>query len=146
MTLIIKDIMLGNPKLAELGWEEEANGRNGIFGGFQGQRMWTDYKPNADFTEALLNTTFDWNGKRQPFVFATENDSLNGVAMLMLSLVSNKAAVFADVRTYWSPEAVKRVTGYDVNGKSERDLFISLIPVPAPSTATAARQTKTAET
>lgn len=126
MTLIIKDIMLGNPKLAEMGWEEEANGRNGIFGGFQGQRMWTDYKPNADFTEAILNTTFDWNGRRQPFVFATENDSLNGVAMLMLSLVSNKAAVFADVRTYWSPEAVKRVTGYDVKGKSEKG-FIHLI-------------------
>ncbi len=126
MTLIIKDIMLGNPKLAEMGWEEEANGRNGIFGGFQGQRMWTDYKPNADFTEAILNTTFDWNGRRQPFVFATENDSLNGVAMLMLSLVSNKAAVFADVRTYWSPDAVKRVTGYDVNGKSEKG-FIHLI-------------------
>lgn len=126
MTLIIKDIMLGNPKLAEIGWEEEANGRNGIFGGFQGQRMWTDYKPNADFTEAILNTTFDWNGKRQPFIFATENDSLNGLSMLMLNLVSNKAAVFADVRTYWSPDAVKRVTGYNVCGKSEKG-FIHLI-------------------
>lgn len=118
MTLIIKDIMLGNPKLAEMGWVEESNGRNGIFGGFQGQRHWTDYKPNADFTEAILNTTFDWNGKRQPFVFATENDSLNGLSMLMLNLVSNKAAVFSDVRTYWSPDAVKRVTGYDVCGNS----------------------------
>lgn len=126
MTLIIKDIMLGNPKLTEMGWEEEATGRNGIFGGFQGQRMWTDYKPNADFTEAILNTTFDWNGKRQPFVFATENDNLNGLSMLMLNLVSNKAAVFADVRTYWSPDAVKRVTGYDVCGKSEKG-FIHLI-------------------
>ncbi len=126
MTLIIKDIMLGNPKLAEMGWVEESNGRNGILGGFQGQRMWTDYKPNADFTEAILNTTFDWNGKRQPFVLATENDNLNGLSMLMLNLVSNKAAVFADVRTYWSPDAVKRVTNYDVCGKSENG-FIHLL-------------------
>jgi L-fucose isomerase len=126
MTLIIKDIMLGNPKLAAMGWVEESNGRNGIFGGFQGQRQWTDYKPNADFTETILNTTFDWNGKRQPFVFATENDSLNGLSMLMLSLVSNKAAVFSDVRTYWSPDAVKRVTGYDVCGNGANG-FMHLI-------------------
>lgn len=119
MTLIIKDIMLGNPKLAEMGWIEESNGRNAIFGGFQGQRQWTDYKPNADFTEAILNTTFDWNGKRQPVVFATENDNLNGLSMLFLHLVSNKAAVFADVRTYWSPDAVLRVTGYKPCGKAE---------------------------
>ena len=118
MTLIIRDIMLGNPKLAEMGWVEESNGRNAIFGGFQGQRQWTDYKPNADFTEAILNTNFDWNGKRQPFILATENDTLNGTAMLFLKLVSNRPAVFADVRTYWSPDAVKRVTGYEVSGKA----------------------------
>ncbi len=126
MTLIIRDIMLGNDKLAEMGWIEESNGRNAIVGGFQGQRQWTDYKPNADFTEAILNTTFDWNGKREPTVLATENDSLNGLAMLMLKLVSNKAAIFADVRTYWSPDAVKRVTGYEVSGKAAGG-FIHLI-------------------
>lgn len=126
LTLIIRDIMIGNPKLAELGWIEESNGRNAIAGGFQGQRQWTDYKPNADFTEAILNTTFDWNGKRQPLILATENDTLNGLAMLFLNLVSNKASVFADVRTYWSPEAVKHVTGYEVSDKAENG-FIHLI-------------------
>ncbi|MCL2517573.1 MAG: L-fucose isomerase [Oscillospiraceae bacterium] len=126
MTIIIKDIMLGNPKLAEIGWIEESNGRNGIAGGFQGQRQWTDYKPNADFTEAILNSTFDWNGKRQPTVFATENDNLNGLSQLFLNLVSNKAGVFADVRTYWSPDAVKRVSGYQPVGKAANG-FIHLI-------------------
>lgn len=126
MTLIIKDIMVGNPKLAEMGWVEESNGRNGILGGFQGQRQWTDYKPNADFTEAILNSTFDWNGKRQPFILATENDNLNGLSMLMLNLVSNQAAVFSDVRTYWSPDAVKRVSGYEVCGNGENG-FIHLL-------------------
>lgn len=116
MTIIIRDIMLGNPKLAEMGWVEESNGRNAILGGFQGQRQWTDYYPNADFTEAILNTSFDWNGTREPFILATENDCLNGLSMLMLKLVSNKAAIFSDVRTYWSPEAVKRVTGYECTG------------------------------
>ena len=117
MTLIVRDIMLGNDKLAEMGWVEESCGRNAIFGGFQGQRQWTDYKPNADFTEAILNTTFDWNGKRPPFILATENDTLNGLAMLLLNLVSGRPAIFSDVRTYWSPDAVKRVSGYDVSGK-----------------------------
>jgi L-fucose isomerase len=126
MTLIIKDIMIGNPQLADLGFKEESNGRNGIFGGFQGQRQWTDYKPNADYTEAILNSTFDWNGKRQPFVFATENDSLNGLSMLLLNLVSNKSPVFADVRTYWSPDSIKRTTGYEVTGKAANG-FIHLI-------------------
>ena len=118
MTLIVRDIMLGNPKLAEMGYVEESNGRNAIFGGFQGQRQWTDYMPNADFTEAILNTTFDWNGKRPPFILATENDNLNGLAMLLLNLVSNRPAVFSDVRTYWSPDAVKRVAGFEVTGKA----------------------------
>ena len=126
MTLIIRDIMLGNPKLAEMGYDEEALGRNAIFGGFQGQRMWTDFRPNADFTEAILNTGFDWNGKRQPFMLATENDNGNAVSMLMLHLVTNLSAVFADVRTYWSPAAVKRVTGYELTGRAAGG-FIHLI-------------------
>lgn len=126
MTLIIRDIMLGNPKLAEMGYEEEACGRNAIFGGFQGQRMWTDFKPNADFTEAILNTGFDWNGKRPPFMLATENDNGNALSMLMLNLVTNQSGVFADVRTYWSPEAVKRVSGYELTGKAAGG-FIHLI-------------------
>ena len=126
MTLIVRDIMLGNPKLAEMGYVEESNGRNAIFGGFQGQRQWTDYMPNADFTEAILNTTFDWNGKRPPFILATENDNLNGLAMLLLNLVSNRPAVFSDVRTYWSPDAVKRVAGFEVTGKAANG-FMHLI-------------------
>ncbi len=123
MSIIIRDIMLGNPRLAELGFIEESNGRNAIFGGFQGQRQWTDYLPNADFTEAIMNSTFDWNGKRQPFILATENDSLNAVAMLFLNLVSNRPAIFSDVRTYWSPDAVKRVTGYELTGKASDGLM-----------------------
>lgn len=111
MTLICRDVMLGNPKLDEMGWHEEALGRNAIAGGFQGQRMWTDWLPNGDFTEAILNSTFDWTGKREPITFATENDTLNGVAMLFGKLLTGKAAVFSDVRTYWSPDAVERVTG-----------------------------------
>lgn len=126
MTLVIRDIMLGNPKLAEMGYEEEASGRNAIFGGFQGQRMWTDYKPNADFSEAILNTGFDWNGRRKPFILATENDNCNALSMLMLHLVTNRSAVFADVRTYWSPDAVKRVTGYELSGRAARG-FMHLI-------------------
>lgn len=126
MTLIVKDILLGNPKLAEMDWIEESHGRNALLGGFQGQRMWTDFMPNADFTEAILNTSFDWNGKRQPTVFATENDNMNGMAMLLLNLVTNRSAVFADVRTYWSPDAVKRVTGYTPEGKAANG-FIHLI-------------------
>jgi L-fucose/D-arabinose isomerase len=116
MTLISKDLMIGNPKLAALGFGEEARGRNAIAGGFQGQRQWTDFYPNGDFTEAILNSSFDWNGIRQAFVFATENDSLNGVSMLFGHLLTNTAQIFSDVRTYWSPESVKRVTGYDLSG------------------------------
>lgn len=116
MTLIIRDIMLGNPKLNDIGRHEEALGRNAILGGFQGQRMWTDYKPNGDFTEAVLNSTFDWNGKRPPIILATESDNCNGLAMLFSSLLTNRASCFADVRTYWSPKAVERCTGWKPEG------------------------------
>ena len=126
MTLICRDIMLGNPKLAEMGYIEEGLGRNAICGGFQGQRHWTDFMPNADFTEAILNTTFDWNGKKQPTIFATENDNLNGISMLFTHLLNGRASVFADVRTYWSPDAVKRVTGETLTGKAANG-FIHLI-------------------
>ena len=126
MTCIVMDIMKGNPKLAEMGWLEEAKGRNAILGGFQGQRNWTDFMPNADFTEAILNTTFDWKGKREPIPFATENDGLNGVTLLLLHELTSKAAIFADVRTYWSPEAVERVTGWKPEGIASNG-FIHLI-------------------
>lgn len=126
MTLVVKDIMLGNPKLNEIGWHEEALGRNAILGGFQGQRMWTDWLPNGDFTEAMMNTSFDWNGKKEPFILATENDTLNGMSMLFEKLLNQTASVFADVRTYWSPEAIKRVTGWTPEGKAKGG-FIHLI-------------------
>lgn len=116
MTLIFRDLMQGNPKLAELGFEEEALGHHAIAGGFQGQRQWTDFKPDGDFSEAILNSSFDWNGMRQPLTFATENDTLNGVSMLLMHLLTNRAQLFADVRTYWSPEAVQRVTGRTLEG------------------------------
>lgn len=126
MTLVIKDIMLGNDKLSEIGRHEEALGRNAIFGGFQGQRMWTDYKPNGDFTEAILNSTFDWNGKKAPIILATESDNCNGLAMLFENLLTGRASVFADVRTYWSPDAVERCTGWKPIGLAEKG-FIHLI-------------------
>lgn len=126
MTLIIKDIMLGNDKLNDIKRHEEALGRNAIFGGFQGQRMWTDYKPNGDFTEAILNSTFDWNGKKAPIILATESDNCNGLAMLFETLLTGRASVFADVRTYWSPEAVERCTGWKPEGLA-KDGFIHLI-------------------
>ena len=118
MTIIVMDLMHGNPKLRELGFKEEALGHNAIAGGFQGQRQWTVWMPNGDFTETLLNTNFDWNGRRQPSILATENDSLNGTAMLMAHLLTNRPQIFSDVRTYWSPEAVKRVTGKELTGKA----------------------------
>ena len=118
MTLIARDLMVGNPKLKAMGFGEESKGRNAILGGFQGQRQWTDYYPNADFTEAILNSSFDWNGIREAFVFATENDSLNGVSMLFGHLLTNTAQIFSDVRTYWSPDSVKRVTGKALTGKA----------------------------
>jgi L-fucose/D-arabinose isomerase len=126
MTLIFRDLMIGNPKLKEAGFGEEALGRNAIAGGFQGQRQWTDYYPNGDFSEATLCSSFDWNGIREAFVFATENDSLNAVPMLFGHLLTNTAQIFSDVRTYWSPEAVKRVTGVELTGLA-KDGFIHLI-------------------
>jgi L-fucose isomerase len=126
MTLICRDLMIGNKKLASLGWGEESRGRNAIAGGFQGQRQWTDHFPNGDFTEAILNSSFDWNGIREAFIFATENDSLNGISMLFGHLLTNTAQIFSDVRTYWSPESVKRVTGKDLEGLSSGG-FIHLI-------------------
>ena len=123
MTLIIRDLMIGNPRLREAGFLEEALGHNAIAAGFQGQRQWTDFMPNGDFSEAILNSSFDWNGIREAFVLATENDSLNGVAMLFGKLLTNTAQVFADVRTYWSPEAIERVTGYKVEGRATGGLI-----------------------
>lgn len=123
MTLICRDLMIGNPKLAEMGFGEEARGHNAIAGGFQGQRQWTDYYPNGDFTETILNSSFDWNGIREAFVFATENDSLNGVAMLFGHLLTNTAQIFSDVRTYWSPESVKRVTGKELTGLAKNGII-----------------------
>jgi L-fucose isomerase len=116
MALIGRDLMVGNPRLAELGYPEEALGHNAIASGFQGQRQWTDHFPNGDFMETLLNTSFDWNGIREPFVFATENDYLNGISMLFGHLLTGTAQIFSDVRTYWSPEAVRRVTGKSLAG------------------------------
>jgi L-fucose isomerase len=116
MTMIFKDLMHGNPKLAEMGFEEEAAGRNAIAGGFQGQRQWTDFKPDGDFAEAILNTSFDWNGIREPITFATENDTLNAVTMLFMHLLAHSPQMFSDIRTYWSPEAYKRVTGKTISG------------------------------
>lgn len=124
--LIVRDILFGNEKLGEMGWHEEALGRNAIAGGFQGQRMWTDWLPNADFTESIMASTFDWNGPKRPVAFATENDTLNGTAMLLGGLLTNRAALFSDVRTYWSPESVERVTGYKLEGKA-KDGIIHLI-------------------
>ena len=123
MTLIIRDLMTGNPKLRELGFKEEALGHNAIASGFQGQRQWTDYKPNGDFSEAILNSSFDWNGIREAFVVATENDALNGVVMLFGHLLTQTAQIFSDVRTYWSPEAVKRVTGKELSGMAKNGII-----------------------
>ncbi|WP_141504533.1 L-fucose isomerase [Paenibacillus luteus] len=116
MTQIARDLMVGNPQLAELGFGEEAGGHNAIVAGFQGQRQWTDHFPNGDFMETVLNSSYDWNGKRAPYMVATENDSLNGVVMLFGYLLTNTAQIFADVRTYWSPESVERVTGHKLEG------------------------------
>lgn len=118
MTMIIRDLMTGNEKLLEAGFKEESLGHNAIAAGFQGQRQWTDFKPNGDFSEAMLNTSFDWNGIREPYVVATENDTCNGLTMLLEHLLTNRSAIFSDVRTYWSPEAVKRVTGKELTGRA----------------------------
>ena len=121
--LVVRDILKGNPRLKELGWEEEALGRNGLAGGFQGQRMWTDWLPNADFTEAIMASSLDWNGPKQPIPFATENDTLNGIAMMFGWLLTNKAPIFSDVRTYWSPESVKRVSGKELTGRAKNGII-----------------------
>ena len=126
MTLIIRDMMIGNPRLKEAGFGEESLGRNAIAAGFQGQRQWTDYYPNGDFSEALLCSSFDWNGIREAFIVATENDSLNAVPMLFGHLLTGTSQIFSDVRTYWSPEAVKRVTGQELSGMA-KDGIIHLI-------------------
>ncbi len=123
MTMIMRDMMVGNPVLEKNGYGEESMGHNAIVMGFQGQRQWTDHMPNGDFSEAMLNSSFDWNGIRQPFMVATENDSLNGVAMLFGHLLTNRAQIFADVRTYWSPRAVKRVTGKTLTGTAEQGII-----------------------
>lgn len=123
MALIVRDLMNGNPKLKELGFGEEALGHHAIAAGFQGQRQWTDFYPNGDFAEALLNSSFDWNGMRSPYILATENDALNGAAMLFGYLLTNTAQVFADVRTYWSPEAVERVTGKKLDGVAAKGMI-----------------------
>ncbi len=123
MTMIARDLMIGNPKLGEIGFGEEALGHNAIAGGFQGQRQWTDHKPNGDFLEAVLNSSFDWNGIREPIVVATENDSLNGAGMLFGHLLTNRAQIFADVRTYWSAAAVKRVTGHKLTGHAANGIL-----------------------
>ncbi|MBQ4287768.1 MAG: L-fucose isomerase [Bacteroidales bacterium] len=116
MALIFRDLMHGNPKLAEMGFVEESCGHNAITGGFQGQRQWTDFMTNGDFAEAIINTSFDWNGPREAIPFATENDTLNGTSMMLMHLLTNRGQMFSDVRTYWSPEAYKRVTGKELTG------------------------------
>ncbi len=127
MTCIIKDLMVGNDKLEDK-FQEEKLGHNAIAAGFQGQREWTDYYPNCDFGESILNSSFDWNGNREPYILATENDTLNGISMLFLNLLTNKPQMFSDVRTYWSPEALKKATGYELEGKAkENNGFIHLI-------------------
>ena len=118
MTIIMRDLMVGNRKLSGIGYGEEALGHNAVIAGFQGQRQWTDHFPNGDFMEAILNSSFDWNGIRQPYIVATENDALNGAAMLFGHLISGTAQIFADVRTYWSPASVERVTGYKLRGEA----------------------------
>ena len=123
MTMITRDLMVGNKKLEEKGYPEESLGHNAIVAGFQGQRQWTDHFPNGDFMETILNSSFDWNGLRQPYILATENDSLNGVCMLFGHLLTNTAQIFADVRTYWSPEAIYRVSGWKPEGLAENGVI-----------------------
>lgn len=126
MTMIVRDLMIGNPRLVEKGYEEEAYGYNAIASGFQGQREWTDHLPSADVLEAVLCSSFDWNGIREPYMIATENDNLNAITMLLNHYVSYTAQIFADVRAYWSPEAVERVTGWRADGMAASG-FIHLI-------------------
>jgi len=136
MTLIARDLMVGNPRLAEIGFGEEALGHNALAAGFQGQRQWTDHFPNGDFTEAILNSSFDWNGIRAPYILATENDGLNGAAMLFGYLLTGRAQIFADVRTYWSAEAIKRVTGVAPKGLAAEGIIHLINSGPAALDAT----------
>ncbi len=140
MALIARDLMIGNSRLAELGFKEEANGHNALVGGFQGQRQWTDTFPNGDFMEAILTTSFDWNGIRQPYMVATENDALNGVSMLLGHLLTGSAQIFADVRTYWSPVAVQRVTGYALSGMAADGILHLINSGPAALDGTGAQE------
>ncbi len=140
MTLIARDLMVGNPRLAEMGYGEEANGHNAIAAGFQGQRQWTDFMPNGDFMEAILNTSFDWNGIREAYVVATENDNLNATSMLFGHLLTGTAQIFADVRTYWSPEAVERVTGKKLTGVAENGIIHLINSGPASLDGTGEQQ------
>jgi len=144
MAIIARDLMIGNPKLADMGYVEEAEGHNAIASGFQGQRQWTDHLPNGDFLEAILCSSFDWTGIRQPFIVATENDSLNGATMLLMHLLTGTAQMFSDVRTFWSPEAVKRVTGYDLQGNAAGGI-IHLINSGASALDASGRQRKNGE-
>jgi L-fucose/D-arabinose isomerase len=144
MTIIARDLMVGNPRLKELGFGEEALGHNAILAGFQGQRQWTDHMPNGDFLEAILCSSFDWNGIRPPYLVATENDAMNGVPMLFGYLLTNTAQMFSDIRTYWSPEAIKRVTGIKSEGLAENG-FIHLINSGASALDFSGRQQKKGE-
>ncbi len=123
MALIARDLMTGNPALDKAGWGEEALGHNAVASGFQGQRQWTDHFPNGDFLETILNSSFDWNGIRQPYIVATENDALNGVAMLFGHLLTATAQICSDLRTYWSPAAVERVTGHKLTGRAKHGII-----------------------
>jgi len=140
MSLATRDLMVGNPKLAEMGYQEEAQGHNAIAAGFQGQRQWTDTYPNGDFMEAILNTSFDWNGRRCPYIVATENDALNAVTMLFGHLLTNTAQIFADLRTYWSPDAVKRTTGHTLDGAASSGLLHLINSGPAALDGTGQQQ------
>ena len=144
MTLIARDLMVGNPKLKKLGFGEEALGHNAILSGFQGQRQWTDHMPNGDFLEAILCSSFDWNGIRPPYLVATENDAMNGVPMLFGYLLTNTAQMFSDIRTYWSPEAIKRVTKIKPEGLASNGV-IHLINSGASALDFSGRQTKKGE-
>ena len=127
MALIARDLMVGNPRLKEMGLSEQSLGHNAIASGFQGQRQWTDHFPNGDFLEAILNSSFDWNGKRAPFIVATENDALNGAGMLFGHLLTNTAQIFADLRTYWSTDAIKTASGKDFSHPLVGDGILHLI-------------------
>jgi L-fucose/D-arabinose isomerase len=144
MAIIARDLMVGNPKLKKLGFGEEALGHNAILSGFQGQRQWTDHMPNGDFLEAILCSSFDWNGIRPPYLVATENDAMNGVPMLFGYLLTNTAQMFSDIRTYWSPEAIRRVTKTKPEGLASNGV-IHLINSGASALDFSGRQTRDKE-